>query len=141
MKQQAYARDGEFGLLALFNDCRCDRTRLEVTFLRLHRCEQGLISRTCPVRKAVDDEYDSDWCGGAATTSDVLCVTGSRGRRRSITALSVIERRKMLYYVGDPVMQAIRTDLTMSIRHFQQIPPDTPYGEIVEVVRWGCEPA
>jgi hypothetical protein len=99
-----------------------------------------LISRTCPVREGGDDDYDSDWCGGAATIRRSLS-DWIRGRRRSITALSVIERRKMLYYDGDPVMQAFRTDLTMSIRHFQQIPLDTPYLEIVEVVHWGCEPA
>ncbi len=57
------------------------------------------------------------------------------GKAQNHTALSVIERREMVYYDRDPVTQAFRTELTMRIRHLQRIPLDTPYPDIVEFVR------
>ena len=80
------------------------------------------------------DANDSDWCGGMRQVS-VFFVGLDLGKAQNHTALSVIERREMVYYGRDPVTQAFRTELGMCHPHLQRIPLDTPYPDIVEFVR------
>src|SRR4051794_34103755 len=57
------------------------------------------------------------------------------GKAQNYTALSVIERREIVYYDRHPITQQFLTDLKLRVLHLQRIPLDTPYPDIVAFVR------